>query len=151
MLAARRGRLLRCLARTKGVAALKRTARPLTPIHTQLIKLPFGQRSISGGPASINTGGGDDSLNYGINDNPGRSGQGLGSWLCAIHLEDIRSDFHDGVVIHALKLEKWITGGNLKPGDEFGSALLPPTAEKDFARQRRDAIGCSNELLIGRR
>src|SRR3954454_11361597 len=91
------------------------------------------------------------SRKYRINDDTGRSGQGLGSWLCAVHLKDVCGDIHGGVVIHALKLEEWITGGNLKPGYEFDGGFLSPTAEEDFPSQRGDVIGSSNELLIGSR
>src|SRR3954452_3094204 len=111
---------------------------------------PVGAAGIVPQPPIVDRAGGP-SRKYRINDDTGRSGQGLGSWLCAVHLKNVCGDIHGGVVIHALKLEEWITGGNLKPGYDFGGGFLSPTAEEDFPSQRGDVIGSSNELLIGSR
>ena len=86
-----------------------------------------------------------------INDGTRLSSQWLGARLRAVHLEDVRRDVHYSVVVHALKLKEWVTGGDLKPGYEFGRGFLAPTAEEDFPSQRGDVIGSSNELLIGSR
>jgi len=85
-------------------------------------------------------------LNYGIDDNAGRSGQGVGSWLCAVSLEDISGDSHDGLVIHSLKLGEWVTSGDLKLGSKFRCGFLPPPAEEDFAGKRRHVSGCSDDF-----
>jgi hypothetical protein len=66
----------------------------------------------------------------------------------AVHLENICCDVHGGVLIHTLKLKKWVVGGDLKSRDEFTRCLLPPPAEEIFPRQGRDTIGFSDEFLI---
>jgi len=56
----------------------------------------------------------DWSLDYGVDDDSGRSRQWLRSRLCTVHLEDVCGDVHCGVVIYVLELEARIVDRYLK-------------------------------------
>ena len=68
------------------------------------------------------------SLNYRIDNGGCRLSQKPVSGLCSVHLENVSRDVYDDIVIHALKLEKWVIGGDLKPRYEFGGGFSPPAA-----------------------
>jgi transposase InsO family protein len=67
-------------------------------------------------------------VNYRIDNGGCGLGQRLGSGLCSVHLENVSGDVYDDIVIHALKLEKWLISGDLKPRYQFGRGFLPPAA-----------------------
>src|SRR5690349_1088682 len=90
-----------------------------------------------------------ESLDYGVDDDAGLSGHRLGSRLGAVHLEDVSRDVHSGVIVYVLELEIRVAHSNLKPIYELGHGFHPPTAEKNFAGQRRNAIWISDEFLVG--
>src|ERR1700722_7488728 len=75
-------------------------------------------------------------LDYRINDDTSLSRQWLGAGLGPVTLGHVRGDFHNSLVVHVLKLEEWVTGGDLKAGYEFGGGLLPSTAQEIFPSQR---------------
>jgi hypothetical protein len=89
------------------------------------------------------------SLDYGVDDDTGRSRQWLRSRLCAVHLEDVCGDVHCGVIIYVLELEARVADGYLKPIYELGYGFLAPTVEKSFASQWRNIVWISDEFLIG--
>jgi len=91
----------------------------------------------------------DWSLDYGVDDDSGRSRQWLRSRLCTVHLEDVCGDVHCGVVIYVLELEARIVDRYLKTIYELGYGFLAPTVEKSFASQRRNTVWISDEFLIG--
>jgi len=88
------------------------------------------------------------SLDYGVDDDTGRSRQWLRSRLCAVHLEDICGDVHCGVISYVLELEARVAYGYLKPIYELGYGFLAPTVEKSFASQWRNIVWISDEFLI---
>ena len=91
----------------------------------------------------------DWSLDYGVDDDSGRSRQWLRSRLCTVHLEDVCGDVHCGVVIYVLELEARIVDRYLKTIYELGYGFLAPTVENSFASQWRYIVRISDELLIG--
>ena len=91
----------------------------------------------------------DWSLDYGVDDDSGRSRQWLRSRLCTVHLEDVCGDVHCGVVIYVLELEARIVDRYLKTIYELGYGFLAPTVEKRFASQWRNTVWISDEFLIG--
>jgi len=89
------------------------------------------------------------SLDYGVDDDTGRSRQWLRSRLCPVHWEDVCGDVRCGVIIYVLELEARVADGYLQPIYELGYGFLAPTVEKSFASQWRNIVWISDEFLIG--